>query len=863
MELFGEWLHGQRTARKLTREEFAKRVGFSVALLRKIEDGERRPSVQIAELMANCLDVPLEERSTFVRVARGELGMDRLSLQSKLVATSNISSPKINLPIFPTPLIGRDRELEKLNELLRDPQCRMLTLVGPGGIGKTRLAIEAAACMQEVFADGVYFIPLASVGSIDAVIATIANAIHFSFHGPIDPKLQLLNYLQDKQLLLIVDNVEHLLDGTPHHETIVEILVQILQRAALVKLLATSRECLGLQDEWVFEVQGLPIPESISEEGSAQNTSVELFLQRARRAHVGFNATLEDYPAIVRICQLVDGMPLAIELAAAWVRTLTCDEIAQEIARGLDILSISARDFPARHRSMRAAFDHSWKLLTEEEQNVLLWLSVFRGGFKREAAEQVAGATLTVLSALMTKSLVRRSGAGRYDLHELIRQFAASKLAKDPEEMQTAQERHSLYYLRLLEEQGVRLQSRHQKEAVAELTGDIDNIRTAWDWSIAAHEFIRLYKVSARLMHLCEVRNWSKEAEITFRKTANSLQASLRDSELDPTHQVALHAMLAHSGYFQFRLGRGEEAYHILSSSAAFLRTSVEPVVAVYALYYLGNDCCILGKFAEANDSLKEGRRLAQEYGEQWFEAMNSEFLGRVAIEQGEYDHARQYLSEALAILRLLGDPSMIAHALSYLGRAMQLLGEYREAEKLLRESLELSRENEYHVAMSLALFGLGKIAYVEARYEEAQPFFSESVRLFREIEDTHPLSRTLYHRGLNSMALGDSAGAQNDFYTALNLAYKGGFTPATLYALTGLAMLESQRKASQETFELVLYIEQHPASTQETKKLAAQLQMKLETKLPSVQVEAAEQNIGLKSLDEFVLPFLNSFDCK
>ena len=219
-------------------------------------------------------------------------------------------------------MIGRQREVEELSQLLHDPHCRLLTLVGPGGMGKTRLAIETASQMQDVFADGVYFVPLASVGSINAVISTMANAIHFAFHGPSDPKVQLLNYLREKQVLLIVDNLEHLLVGEPHQETVAELLLEILQQAAQVKLLVTSRESLGLQDEWVFEVEGLPVPESIDAEGSAQNTSVELFLQRARRAHVGFSATPEDYPAIVRICQLVDGMPLGIELAAAWVRTL-------------------------------------------------------------------------------------------------------------------------------------------------------------------------------------------------------------------------------------------------------------------------------------------------------------------------------------------------------------------------------------------------------------------------------------------------------------------------------------------------------------------------------------------------------------
>jgi tetratricopeptide (TPR) repeat protein len=605
------------------------------------------------------------------------------------------------------------------------------------------------------------------------------------------------------------------------------------------------------------------VPESIDAEGSTQNTSVELFLQRARRAHVRFNATPEDYPAIVRICQLVDGNPLGLELAAAWVRTLSCDEIEREIERGLDFLSISARDIPARHRSMRAVFDHSWKLLSEEEQKILMRLSAFHGGFKREAAEQVAEATLAVLSTLVTKSLIRRSGAGRYDLHELIRQFAASNLAKDPEEMRTAQERHSLYYLGLLEEQGIRLQSHQQKQAVAELTADMDNIRAAWDWSIANHGFIRLYQVSAGLMHLCEIRNWFKEAEITFRKTADSLRAGVRGSELDAAHQVALHAMLAHWGFFRFRLGKGEEAYNILSSSAAFLQTNAGSFAAVYSHLYLGIVCWILGKFSEAMESLQDGRKLAREYGMHWHEAMDNEFLGRVAIDQGKYDQAQQYLREALAMLRQLGDPSMTAHALSYLGRTMQLLGEYREAKKLLQESLELSRENGYRFATGLALDGLGRVAYAEGRYEEAQAFFSESARLFQEMGDTHRLSRTLNHQGLNSLALNQAVEAQNDFNSALRLAYEGGSLPSALNALTSLAALETKEKATQRTLEMILYILQHPASARETKDLATRLQLELESKLPPEQVEAAAQNIRLKSLEEFVQPFLTSFDSR
>src|SRR5512146_879933 len=193
METFGEWLRAQRSLRRLTREEFAKRIGCSVSAIRKIEDGDRRPSAQIAELLANCLDVPPEERSNFVRVARGELGVDRLRLEPPPASASTVSPPKSNLPVFPTPLIGRERELHELAHLLRAPQCRLLTLVGPGGIGKTRLAIETASKMQDVFADGVYFVPLASANSTRSVVPVIADSVGFAFHhaSGADPKSQL------------------------------------------------------------------------------------------------------------------------------------------------------------------------------------------------------------------------------------------------------------------------------------------------------------------------------------------------------------------------------------------------------------------------------------------------------------------------------------------------------------------------------------------------------------------------------------------------------------------------------------------------------------------------------------------------
>ena len=859
-ELLGDYQVARRHAeRQLELDPWREEAHYQIMRILAL-DGQRGAALAQYENCKRILATELGvEPSTKTRELYEQIRSGTLKAKEKPVPQVG-DAIALSIPMPLTPFFGREQELADLARMLDDPECRCITLVGPGGIGKTRLALQIANQQKHKFADGSAFLPLASVESIDAVVPTIASAIHFGFYGPIDPKIQLLNYLRNKHMLLIVDNVEHLLVDQRGQGTIAELLIEILQQATDVKLLVTSRELINLQEEWSFEVQGLSFPSMKPDNGFDGYSAVALFVQRARRANPGLEMNTEDKASVARLCHLVEGMPLAIELAAAWARILSPVEIATEIEKSMDFLNTQIRDLPERHRSIRAVFDRSWQMLSKEEKQVFARLSVFRGRFQRQAAQEVAGATLPVLSSLVSRSLVRRISTGRYDLHELIRQYAASRLAEDPQELQSSQERHSLYYLGLLEEQGVKLQSHQQKAALAELTGDMDNIRAAWDWSITNHEFIRLYQVSARLMHLFEVRNWFKEAEITFRKTADSLQARAREPELDAIHQIALHAMLAHWGYFRFRLGAGEDAYRILSPSAAFLRTSTGHFATIYSHMYLGIDCWILGKFSEANESFQASRKLARECGERWHEAMDTEFLGMIEIEQGEYEQARQYLREALVMLRQLGDPSMTAHALSYLGRTLRLLGEYREAEKLLRESLDLSRENRYHVATGLALDGLGELAYSEGRYEEAQTLFSESASLFQEMGDTHRVSRTLNHRGLNSMALGNTAGAQNDFRAALSMAYEGGWIPTVLYALTGLAALEIQRAATPNTLQLLQYIVKHPSSAQETKHLATTLQIGLEAKLSRKEIESAYQQVGLKSLDEFVRPVLARF---
>ena len=858
MDTFGEWLQKQRSLRRLTGEEFAKRIGCSVSALRKIEYGTRRPSVQIAELIANCLDVPPQERSTFVRVARGELSVDRLPLEWKPVPSPNHTVPKTNLPIFPTPLIGRECEVEEISQFLCNPQCRLLTLVGPGGIGKTRLAIEVSSNMPHFFADGVYFVPLASVDSLHAVIATIANAVHFAFYGPRDPKVQLLNYLREKQMVLIVDNLEHLLVGGSHQETVVELLIEILQQAPQMQLLVTSRESLGLQEEWVFEVAGLPVPESISEEKSARNTSVELFLQRARRSDVRFNVTPEDYPAIVRICQLVEGMPLGIELAAAWVRTLTCEEIAHEIERGMDFLSVSPRDFPARHRSMQAVFDHSWKLLTEEQQRVLLRLSVFRGGMQREAAETVAQATLSTLSTLVTKSLIRRSGAGRYDLHELIRQHAEAKQVEWLEELDAAKQRHSTYYADLVQRMYNELRSARQIDALSKMSTEMDNIRAAWQYAVN-HEVITAIHHSIRGLWLFyEIRGWFQEGETTFREALENMKSwSVPIYDAPPEIAVLREYLRAHYGWFCMRLGQWGEASRLVQESASQLRPLGALAELANVLHFAGTTLWGIGEYAEARRVLGEKISLDEQLGDRWGLAIARGQLGLVFQACGDYHQARDLMRSTSKYYQECGDRRMMAVSLFFRADVEVNLEELDAAREFLEESLALSTSVGDRWIMGMSHFNLAMVAQAQGGHEQAVRWFNRTLEFFQEMGEHWSKIRAWNGLGTSRLALDDDARAGQAFREALAAAVEAEIWPDALEALAGFASLQARRGNKEHAIELLLIVLNHPASLQATKNRASDLRADLEAQLSPAQIEEIQTHAGEKTFEAVVKDLL------
>jgi predicted ATPase/DNA-binding SARP family transcriptional activator len=380
----------------------------------------------------------------------------------------------IHVPAQPTRFIGREAELAQLEQYLDTPDCRLLTLIGPGGVGKTRLAYEVATRKAGDFPAGVYAVPLSGVASAQYLASTIAERLRLPLSGGADHKAQVLDALREKHLLLVLDTCEHVLSG-------MELLAEILAVAPGVTILATSRERLNVQGEWLFPVQGLPFPQNASEAAAHTYPAVLLFEQSARRGGPGFH--LDDLTDVARICKLVEGLPLAIELAASWVHHMPASRIASHIQGDLDFLSTNLRDVPQRHRSMRALFEHSWRLLSEAGQSALRKLSVFRGGFDADAAAHIANASLHTLSVLVDKSLVRASPTGRYDLHDLLRQCAEEKLREAHEWAETL-DAHLDYYVTWAERADVGLRGGEQVQWFGCIEAEHDNLRVALSWGI-------------------------------------------------------------------------------------------------------------------------------------------------------------------------------------------------------------------------------------------------------------------------------------------------------------------------------------------------------------------------------------------
>jgi predicted ATPase/DNA-binding XRE family transcriptional regulator len=830
---FGAWVRRRRKALDLLQKELASRIGCSVTALQKIERGERRPSRGLAERLAESLAVPVDQRATFLQVARGERMAERLAVPPTVAAPAEAErqppAARHELALPASALVGREAELAELALILRDPHCRLLTLTGPGGIGKTRLALAAAAQQQEAFAQGVAFVALAPLVGRDQVVTAVADALGCVLYGTRDRADQLAHFLRDKVVLLVLDSFEHLLTEA----ACAGLISQLVRETGSLKLLITSREPLDIQEEWAFDVQGLPMPISAATEDVEASSAARLFQQRARQARAGYALSAGDYPQVARICQLVGGVPLGIELAAAWMRTLTCQEIADEIQRNLDFLATRARDVPERHRSIRAVFDQSWALLSAEEQAVLRRVAVFRGGFTRPAAEEVAGASLALLSTLVAKSLLRRAADGRYNPHELVRQYALDQLGDDAGEHGQTRSRHSQYYAHLHQRRDAAFKGPDQVAVAAELATELANIRLAWEWASTHRLVAELSQAADTLFWLYESQSNFREGIPLFGQAVEALQTPAgapATAQAEQLRQLALGQALSYQGFFCFRQGQHPLGRELLQRSLALLRKLADGgprearVAQSTAAAFLGIVTYRMGEYAEGRRLLGEGLAIKRELGERWGATLCLRQLGLAAYSQGEHAEAHRLLSESLVLSRAMGNPWSLAFSLNFLSMVAQAQGAYDEAQRLLQEGLALSQRLQDRFNIATAQSGLGMVHLARGQASEARHYFEQSIAIWREIGDQGSLAHSLNQLGETLLHFGDRSAARACFEEALAVAREAHIAPVMLDALIGVASLYAGEGAIENALEIVLHILANPASTREARGRAEQL---------------------------------------
>ncbi|HET7229604.1 MAG TPA: tetratricopeptide repeat protein [Longimicrobium sp.] len=724
-----------------------------------------------------------------------------------------------NLHAQPTPFIGRTRELEAVEQALARPGCRLVSVTGPGGVGKTRLALEAAGRALPHFAHGACVVPLAGVRAAELIAPAVAAALRLPLTGNDDPRRRVLEYLREKRLLLVMDNFEHLAGAAP-------LVGQVLQAAPGVRVLVTSRERLGLGAEQLVPLQGMEAGAGDEEDGDA----VLLFMEGARRVLPGFDPDSAERAAIRRICALVDGLPLAIDLASPWVRLLRCHEIEAEIAASRDFLAASDPALPERHRSLRGAFEWSWRHLDTAERQALGRLAVFRGGFDRAAASQVAGADLRMLGTLADKSLVRVAAPGRYEMLDLLRGYAEAELRRDPAGFGEARRLHANEYATRMRRVVAEPRETPGAHALRDRVGDeLGNVRRAARWAASHAEWGELEPLLMGAFAFWEAQGRALEGERSFAAAVEGIGVVLAGGTPDAAAGERLLgvAMLRH-GVFLAQLGRLQQAVERLRGGLERVRASGDTGETAFALQHLAGQTLYAGDYDGAVRLQDEALALWEALGDAGGTGRGLTLLGNMAYAQGDVTRAEELYGRAVEILKGPGESGLLFAPLCNLGIIASVRHDYPAARRRLGESLAVARRAENPRLVANALQNLGAAAWEAGDYPAAETHLHEAVRICREMGFRRLLAFGLNALGNVFVARGELAAGEHACLRALAIAAEAGEAPLTLEVLLGLARLRMRQGHHAQAAELAALLQAHPATDQSARTSAASIQAEL-----------------------------------
>jgi predicted ATPase/DNA-binding CsgD family transcriptional regulator len=634
--------------------------------------------------------------------------------------------PRHNLPAATIPFIGRELELNELSALLTHADIRLVTILAAGGMGKTRLALEAAKAQLPKFPNGVYFIPLAQLRAVDNIIPTIAAHLNVQLATASDPTEQLLNHLRDKTMLLVLDNFEHLLAGA-------SLITLLLEAAPGLKVLVTSRERLNLRGETGYALGGMALPTGETRAETLTSSAVQLFIQRIQMMRANAAVPDDDLASVQRICRQVGGMPLGIELAASLVDVLSPQEISAEIEQNFDILATEMRDMPPRLRSIRAVFDYSWSRLAEAERKVYRRLAVFRAGFTREAAQAVAGANFRVLKALVNKSLVQRQAENdRYVIHELLRQYAEEKLQACGTATATHQA-HATYYMGLVAQAECRIKGQGQLEALNQIELDFENIRAAWEWAVDHADFEAINQSLEALYWFCNMRARVPTGEQLFQQAREQFGLSF-DPEAHPVQRRLLLRFDA----------SGDDYKTQIEQVLALARQHSHQSEVAFFLWMLGYNRFFSSDFKQAIPILEEAIALFQTLGEDFYRAESLHWLGVCHRFLGQVEEARAYARQIRELSRRTGNKFALARILGSRAIYEVLEGNNAQARSDLQEAIAIRDELGYQAGVAISLVGLGLDAFFQGDFSRAKIFVEDSLTRATDSNSLFPKAMAL-----------------------------------------------------------------------------------------------------------------------
>ena len=693
-----------------------------------------------------------------------------------------------NLPPQPTPLIGRAAELGQLFTWFNDPTRRLITLAGPGGSGKTRLALAAARDHAYAFLDGVIFVPLAEATGSAGLVQAIAAALDLTLAVGAE-QADLLAYLRDKEMLLLLDNIEQAL------EPAAALVVALLEDAPRLHLLVTSREYLQLRWETRLPLAGLPTPPTTAPE-IAHFDAVRLFVQMGQRVRPDFSLAGQK-TAVADLCRLVEGTPLALELAASLLDTESPSRLLAQIRQSFDRLATTMRDVPARHRSLRAVFDHSWALLTPAQQAALPRLALFRGGFTPQAAAAVAQASPALLAGLAAKTLIRTTNEnpaalaqnGRYSLHEVIRQYALAQLT----DSQQAAANHAAYFAAQLQQAANALHGPAQTAVAHQLLADLDNCHAAWETAVTVTDVDLLRQMASGLARFYRVAGLYEAGVAAFAAAAARLP-----------QQADLH--LYHA---LFLLERHEYTAAETAVAAAMSTGLSDPALLAQAHLITAVISLRQGDTATAQETIPLALAAAETAQIPWLQARAWHLRGQLSERKGDYAQAEQAIRQALVIYEASGDPVELARTYYALGAVLFRRGDHQAAQDLLQKALAIQRQvDPTGLSSTRVLVALGTVSNNLGQEERAVAYFQESLAVCQQMGDR--ANGAMAANMLGRLAAWDYKFSQaQDYYTQALTWYQAIGQPKgeadTQRYLADLALTLGQYEAAREQLTAVL----------------------------------------------------------